>query len=179
MKLDIDRDFKEFIAACESQRRGGGKRYALEENKEFTDLICEVVGNQWIGGNIMKYSGEIENELKLGYLKGKVQEVNFFKLAVYCFIWWLKEFKHPTTGIKLKEENWDEFVSGFWKEVSLWHEPQYQMRITSTDFILMVKEFIVTKEEGVFFEIAATAFWWWYANRDKFTDRDIGEEFKK
>jgi hypothetical protein len=73
-----------FVKACESQWMCGGDRYALGENKEFTDLVCEATGNQWIGGNIIKYIGEIINtEPK--------PEVNFFKVAVYAFIWWIKE----------------------------------------------------------------------------------------
>ena len=58
--------WQQFVKACESQWVGGGKRYALGEDKEFTDLICEVVGNQWIGGNILKYAGEIGNYKKAG-----------------------------------------------------------------------------------------------------------------
>jgi DNA-directed RNA polymerase subunit RPC12/RpoP len=74
----------EFIAACESQWRGGGERYALSEDKEFTDLVCEVAGNVWIGGTMAKYIGELINS-------NPKPEVNFFKLATYAFLWWLKE----------------------------------------------------------------------------------------
>ena len=73
-----------FVEACESQWICGGDRYKLGGNKEFTDIVCEVAGNQWVAGNIVKYVGEINNtEPK--------PEVNFFKIAVYAFIWWLKE----------------------------------------------------------------------------------------
>jgi len=81
----------DFIRACESQWKMGGKRYALAEDKEFTDLVCEVggeTGDTWIGQNIVKYIGEIINTEKFS---GKVPEVNFFKIAVYAFIWWLKK----------------------------------------------------------------------------------------
>jgi len=74
----------EFIKACESQWKCGGKRYALTENKEATDLVCEVAGNQWIAGNLVKYTMELINTTPK-------PEVNFFKIAVYAFIWWLKE----------------------------------------------------------------------------------------
>jgi len=77
----------QFIKACESQWQGGGIRYALKEDKEFTDLVCEAVGTEWIGGNILKYTGEIINEYRAG---NSVPEQNFFKIAVYAFIWWLK-----------------------------------------------------------------------------------------
>ena len=42
---------EKFFTACKSQWEGGGKRYALEEDKEYTDLVCETAGNIWIGGN--------------------------------------------------------------------------------------------------------------------------------
>ena len=76
-----------FIAACESQWRGGGERYALAKDKEFTDLVCEVAGNEWVGGNIVKYVGEIINTTPR-------PEVNFYKIAVYAFVWWLKEYEN-------------------------------------------------------------------------------------
>ena len=82
----------QFIKACESQWIGGGERYALKNNKEFTDLICEAMeiagmGEDWIAGNIIKYCGEIMNEKRAG---NPAPEVNFFKIAVWSFIWWLK-----------------------------------------------------------------------------------------
>lgn len=91
-----------FLARCKSQWIGGGKRYALSENKEFTDLVCEVGrsnGTNWIGQNIVKYVGEIINAREVGE---KPQEVNFFKIAVYAFLWWIKYhsigFSHQDTG---------------------------------------------------------------------------------
>jgi hypothetical protein len=41
----------QFVQACESQWNCGGERYALGSDKEFTDLVCEAAGNEWIGGN--------------------------------------------------------------------------------------------------------------------------------
>ena len=73
-----------FIKACESQFMCGGERYKLTDDKEFTDLVCEAAGNQWIGGNIIKYVGELINS-------SPKQEVDFFKIAVYSFLWWIKE----------------------------------------------------------------------------------------
>lgn len=86
----------EFVAACESQWKVGGDRYALTEDKEFTDLVCEAVGNLWIGGNIIKYVGEIKNT-------SPRPEVNFFKIAVWAFIWWLKERENMTQRDKGEE----------------------------------------------------------------------------
>ena len=85
-----------FIKACESQWLCGGDRYALAEGKEFTDLICEAVGNEWIGGNIIKYVGEIKNTQPR-------PEVNFFKMAVWAFLWWIKEQENLTERDKGEE----------------------------------------------------------------------------
>ena len=80
-----------FIKACESQWKGGGIRYALTDNKEFTDLVCEAggkYGDNWILQNIIKYVGEIMNVERAN---GVIPEVNLFKIAVYAFIFWLKK----------------------------------------------------------------------------------------
>jgi len=105
-----------FMRACESQWLVGGERYALSEDKEWTDLVCEVVGNQWIGGNIIKYAGEIRNSKRFGE---RIIEVNFFKIAVYAYIWWLKEYRHPTTGVELKKEHWPSFMEKCWERERL------------------------------------------------------------
>lgn len=98
-----------FITACKSQWICGGKRYALGEDKEFTDLVCEAGGkngDNWIGQNIIKYAGEIINARLAGE---PVQEVNFFKIAVYSFIWWIKHFgTYPFT----KRDKGEEFDPG-------------------------------------------------------------------
>jgi len=85
-----------FVKACESQWICGGDRYRLAEDKEFTDLVCEAAGNQWIGGNIIKYAGEIINT-------NPKCEVNYFKIAVYAFIWWLKDQENLTKRDKGEE----------------------------------------------------------------------------
>lgn len=166
--------FDKYVKACESQWRTAGKRYALEEDKEFTDLICEVVGNEWIGGNILKYAGEITNSDKFD---GVLPEVDFFKIGVYSFIWWLKEFKHPTTGVRLKERYWGEFLTGVYDLVTTKH---IEGKIDYTAFIDLLKKGIIPYEEKVeyaFFLCAAMAFEWWRQNQGRFTDRDEGEEF--
>ena len=89
--------FPHFEKMMMNQLEGGGLRYALNEEKEFTDVICEVVGFDWIGGNIMKYVGEVINAKKAGE---NPQEVNFVKIAVYAFIWYLK---HYDTGFAQKD----------------------------------------------------------------------------
>ena len=94
----------EFEKACKSQWHCGGERYALEgqADKEFTDLVCEAAGNQWIGGTIIKYVGEIINTKRFA---GKVPEVDFFKIAVYAFLWWLKERENTEARDRGEEFN--------------------------------------------------------------------------
>jgi len=170
--------FNEFVNACESQWRIGGKRYAYGEDKEWTDVVCEIVGNQWIGGNILKYAGEIDNYKKLGEL---LPEVNFYKIAVYTFIWWLKEFKCPTTGVRLKEQYWDEFVKGFSKVIEEW-EAGAEEEIDRYAFVDLVKSQIVSSEGikptmDTFYLIVAFAYKWWLTGQGNFTQEDEGDKF--
>ena len=88
--------WSKFIKSCESQWMVGGDRYRLSKDKEFTDLVCEVAGNQWIGGNIVKYVGEIINTEPR-------PEANFLKIAVYAFLWWIKEQENMTDRDKGEE----------------------------------------------------------------------------
>lgn len=162
--------FNRFVGACESQWRIGGKRYAYGEDKEWTDVVCEIVGNQWIGGNILKYAGELDNYKKLGEL---LPEVNFYKIAVYTFIWWLKEFKHPSTGIRLKEEYWDEFVKGFAEAI----EGGIEGVIDRYAFINSVKTQLGEPTMHTFYLIVAFAYKWWLAEQGNFTQEDEGDKF--
>jgi len=84
-----------FVDACKSQWVGGGVRYALGEAKESTDLVTEALdggssndGANWIMGNILKYTMEIINAKRRGEAP---QEINYFKIAVYSFIAWIKQ----------------------------------------------------------------------------------------
>jgi len=86
----------QFVKACESQWACGGERYALGEDKEFTDLICEAFSNDFCGEQIMKHLGELKNT-------NPKTEVGFFKIAVWAFIWWLKEWDNLTQRDKGEE----------------------------------------------------------------------------
>ena len=167
---------EKFLEACKSQWEGGGKRYALEEDKEYTDLVCEIAGNIWIGGNIIKYAGEIYNYKKLNET---LPEVDFFKIAVYAFIYWLKEFKHPTTGIRLKRENWGEFVSEVERDIPVCGLAVDESNglISYEDFIVLVQGWKFAKDPYSFFHIASYAYLWWLQEYGSFTDKDEGEEF--
>jgi hypothetical protein len=166
--------FKSFIKACESQWREGGKRYAYSEEKESTDLITEIAGNQWIGGNIAKYVFEIWNAKRN---MEKLPEVDFFKVAVYSFIWWIKELKQKYTTVKLKEKYWPEFIRET-EHLSLGLE---KIIINKDMFFSSVRYLIEedSKNEWCYFQLAADAFNWWLQEQDNLTDRDKGEEFEK
>ena len=83
--LAIKRElWPKFVSACERQLESGGKRYALTDDKEATDLICEAVGNTYIIGNIIKYCLELKNS------DPKIEQ-DFFKIAVWAFLLWVKE----------------------------------------------------------------------------------------
>jgi len=93
----------EFLKAIEFQILNGGERYALTEDMDFTDLVCMAVGNDWIGGNIIKYVGEIKNAKRLNE---RIYEQGFFKIAAWAFIYWLRE--HENLAQKDKGEDLEE-----------------------------------------------------------------------
>jgi len=63
----------------------GEKKYQLAEDKEMTDLVCELVpgktGVDWIIGTITKYLGRFANTLR---------EKDILKATTYLYIMWLK-----------------------------------------------------------------------------------------
>ena len=78
-----------FLKEIEKQLTSGGNRYALSENKEMTDLVCEVAGNEWILGNIVKYVGEYKNTKQIQ---------NLYKIATYAFILYLRDYEVLNRG---------------------------------------------------------------------------------
>ena len=90
----------DFFKEMEKQLLSGGKRYALTEEMESTDLVCLLAGNKWVGGNIVKYVAEIRNAKMQGE---PLPENDFFKIAVYAFLWWLKEKENLTKRDKGEE----------------------------------------------------------------------------
>ena len=93
-------NWSKFAKFIENQFEHGGEKYCLEgqEDKEATDLVCEVnpgkTGIDWILGTITKYA--------LRY-KNFEREKDLFKMATYCYIAWLKKGYHI-------QENHDEDV---------------------------------------------------------------------
>lgn len=83
--------FEKFIQLIRNQFWHGGEKYLLEgqENKEFTDLVCEVspgkTGFDWILQTIVKYCGRYINFQR---------EKDLLKIATYAYIAWLKSGAH-------------------------------------------------------------------------------------
>jgi len=74
-----------FFELIRNQNDHGGEKYKLNEEKEFTDAICECFGGEsgveWVCGTIMKY---------LGRYKNFGREKDLLKIAQYSYILWLK-----------------------------------------------------------------------------------------
>ncbi|MAG50685.1 hypothetical protein CL621_03570 [archaeon] len=86
--------FPSFIDLIKNQFWHGGDKYKLNDEKEFTDQVCETfpgdTGVDWILGTAMKY---------LGRYKNFGREKDLLKIATYCYILWLK------AGFHLKEKH--------------------------------------------------------------------------
>lgn len=74
-----------FFRLIKNQFEHGGEKYAGDDNREFTDLICDAFpgdsGVDWVLGTMMKY---------LGRFKHFRREKDLLKVATYCYIIWLK-----------------------------------------------------------------------------------------
>lgn len=172
--------WNQFCNGCSSQwKAAGNKRFAYDKEKELSDVITDILGNSWIGGQILKYVGEIWNTKRMD---GLMPEVNFFKITVYTFIWWIKEFKQKYTNPKLKEKYWPEFI----KKVGGYHMTELSAGTVEKKQFFTIIEMLKEGEvsglippENFFLEIAALSYRWWMQEAGSFTDRDEGEEFKK
>jgi len=176
--------WSQFCNGCSSQwRAAGNKRFAYDDKKELSDVITDILGNSWLGGQILKYTGEIWNMKRMD---GIVPEVNFFKIVVYIFIWWLKEFRQKYTNPALKEKYWPEFI----KKMRDYYKNDLEdsIAITKEQFIVIIRilkeneknnEWVKPRDEKLLFAIGARSYRWWLQELGNFTDRDEGEEFEK
>lgn len=87
-----DANFDKFVELIRNQFKHGGNKYKLNNQKEFTDQICETFGGEtgvdWVLGTIMKY---------LGRYKNYGREKDLLKSATYLYILWLKAGFHLET----------------------------------------------------------------------------------
>jgi len=84
--LTVKRDnFEKFIKLISNQFEHGGEKYALGEDKELTDWVCELApgntGVDWILQTMAKY---------LGRFKNVKRERDLLKIATYAYICWIK-----------------------------------------------------------------------------------------
>jgi len=78
-----------FVDLIKNQCLKGGNKYALGNEREWTDLICEAFGTkEFILSNIMKYSGRIKNG------DSRAPE-DVIKIGTYAFLLWVKEYAEP------------------------------------------------------------------------------------
>ena len=172
--------WNQFCNGCSSQwRAAGDKRFAYDNKKELSDVITDILGNSWMGGQILKYAGEIWNTKRMD---GIIPEVNFFKITVYTFIWWIKEFKQKYTNPALKEKYWPEFIA----KVREYYKEELEVGAIEKGYFFAVVEVLkegenaqLTPPENLFIEMGAEAYHWWMQEMGFFTDRDEGEEFEK
>lgn len=83
-------NWKKFAELIENQFKEGGSKYALSDDKEITDWVCEIAGTDWVLGTMAKYIGRYKNYGR---------EKDLLKIATYCYILWLKH------GFHLREEH--------------------------------------------------------------------------
>jgi hypothetical protein len=85
-----------FVKLMQEQLMKGAQKYANNEKREFTDIICNAVGaKQFILGTIMKYCGRILND-------DPRQAEDIVKIATYAYLLWLKLYSE-----KEEEKNID------------------------------------------------------------------------
>ena len=94
---------------------------------------------------------------------------------------WLKEFKHPTTGVALKTKHWPEYVKKC-KDTNLYLERTYPEYEPCTDTFMDIVKWLVNEShfrEMRFFTLFARAYQWWCQEQGHLTDHDEGEDFEK
>ena len=71
----------QFNELIRNQFEYGGKKYALSDSRESTDMLFEVHGKNWLFGTMDKYTYRFKN---------LARERDLLKIACYCYILWLK-----------------------------------------------------------------------------------------
>lgn len=98
-----------FTKLVKHQWEYGGEKYAATDEREMTDLLCEMFGDNGLLWTMGKYLGRFKN---LG------RERDLLKLACYCYILWLKsgfhlQVAHDEDNKKERNEsNLDEQTAG-------------------------------------------------------------------
>jgi len=103
--------FLKFIDLIKNQFEYGGKKYALSDTRESTDILFDKHGKNWLFGTIDKYTFRYKNLSR---------ERDLLKIACYMYILWLKRGFHVRklgindppldTNIQQKIKNFHIFV---------------------------------------------------------------------
>jgi len=111
-------NFSTFCDLVKDQFEYGGKKYALNEERESTDVLFEVYGKNWLYGTMAKYCFRYKN---------LARERDLLKIACYAFILWLKkgyflqsrglDFDNVDTNVKIKSEFFPAFVGKIGKRI--------------------------------------------------------------
>lgn len=72
---------EKFIELVKDQFTYGGRKYALNNERESTDVLFETYGANWLFGTMAKYIYRFNN---------LARERDLLKIACYCYILWLK-----------------------------------------------------------------------------------------
>ena len=107
-KIDYLKVFTELI---KDQIIYGGKKYALNDKKESTDVLFEKHGKNWLFGTMDKYCFRYKN---------LIREEDLLKIAAYSYVLWLKRGFHVQkqgindiidTNVQIKENYFNDFIN--------------------------------------------------------------------
>lgn len=94
-----EKNFVKFAKLIQNQIVAGSKKYAINEDKEASDIICDAFGMEYALMNILKYTLRYKTEQR---------EKDLLKIATYSYIIWLNagnhENKEHDEDIKKTEE---------------------------------------------------------------------------
>jgi len=110
MSEELKQKITTFTMLVKDQFVYGGKKYALEEKRESTDLLFDIFGANWLYGTMSKYCFRFVNLQR---------ERDLLKIACYSYLLWLKrgffiDDKRAIpldTNIKIKKECFGQFIN--------------------------------------------------------------------
>lgn len=88
-----------FIELIEDQLQYGGTKYQATDEKEATDVICEVFGLEWRLGEMMKRILRFRNVRR---------ERDLLKLAAEAFLVWVQMGFHEVDDTDHDADTWNE-----------------------------------------------------------------------
>ena len=162
-----------FLELMKDQFVYGGKKYALNDERESTDVLFDVYGKNWLLGTMDKYTFRFKN---------LARERDLLKIATYCYIVWLKRgfwvmkqgITCPVidTNLTVKSENFKKFedlvikryaeISGRFEErplndltlidsistqLSVWAKDSWQEIDEQTILTTVVRAYFIWKEK--------------------------------